>query len=137
MKTLLVATILAWACGSALARSETVTDQNASLKFTIDEPTANLNVPSDPVQLPRTVEWTVDGRRILVYPSSPLTFLDIGHLDELDLAHHERRVDLTRKPAGLANAPDRTPLARTNPSTSCVPSRTGGARSSARATRPP
>ena len=80
MKTLLVATILAWACGSAVARSETVTDQNASLKFTIDEPTANLNVPSDPVQLPRTVEWTVDGRRILVYPSSPLTFLDIGHL---------------------------------------------------------
>jgi hypothetical protein len=31
------------------------------------------------VQLPQTIEWTVDGRRILVYPSSPVNYLDIGH----------------------------------------------------------
>jgi hypothetical protein len=76
----LVAVILALVPCLAQAASVTITDQNSSLKFSIDDPTSNLNLPSDPVQLPRTVEWTVDGRRILVYPSSPLTFLDIGHI---------------------------------------------------------
>ena len=58
----------------------TITDQNSSLKYTTDEPGGNTGQPSDPLQLPRKVEWTVDGRRILVYPSSPSSFLDIAHL---------------------------------------------------------
>ncbi len=57
----------------------TISDANSSVKFSFDEPVANINSPSDPLQLPRTLEWTVDGRRILVYPSGPSTFLDIGH----------------------------------------------------------
>jgi hypothetical protein len=54
--------------GPAGAASVTVSDQNSSLKFTVD----------DIAHLARTVEWTVDGRRILVYPSSPLMFVDVG-----------------------------------------------------------
>lgn len=77
---LLVAASLFFGVGSAHADSVTITDHNSSLKFTRDDPTSNLGQPSDPVQLPRTLEWTVDGRRILVYPSGPSTFLDIGHL---------------------------------------------------------
>lgn len=64
----------------ALADSVTVSDENSSLKFTRDDAIFNLGAPNDPVQLPRKLEWTVDGRRILVYPSGPSTFLDIGHL---------------------------------------------------------
>ena len=77
---LLAATVLALSPYLAQAAPLTITDDNSSLKFTIDEPTFNLGVPNDPVQLPRTLEWTVDGHRILVYPSSPSTFLDIGHI---------------------------------------------------------
>ena len=80
MRALLAAAMLACCPGLSPAVSFTVTDQNSSLAFTIDDPTYNLNVPSDPVQLPRTVEWTVDGRRILVYPSAPLTLVDVGHI---------------------------------------------------------
>jgi hypothetical protein len=80
MRVLLLAAMLASCPGLSQAASVTVTDQNSSVKLSIDEPTSNLNVPNDPVQLPRTVEWTVNGRRILVYPSSPLTFVDIGHM---------------------------------------------------------
>lgn len=80
MRVLLVAVLLATCPCQSQAVSYTVSDQNSSLEFTIDDPTFNLNVPNDPVQLPRTVEWTVDGRRILVYPSAPLTLLDIGHI---------------------------------------------------------
>jgi hypothetical protein len=64
----------------ALADSFSVTADNSSLKFTRDDPVFNLGVPSDPVQLARTIEWTVDGRRILVYPSGPSTFIDISHV---------------------------------------------------------
>ena len=53
----------------------TVTDQNSSLKYTTD---ASGFTP--PVHLPRTLEWTVDGRRILVYPAGTSSMLDIGHL---------------------------------------------------------
>ncbi|BAL27439.1 hypothetical protein [Azoarcus sp. KH32C] len=80
MRALLAAVLLASLSCQSQAVSFTVTEQNSSLKFTIDDPTFNLNVPNDPVQLPRTVEWTVDGRRILVYPSGPFTMLDIGHI---------------------------------------------------------
>ncbi|HEY2927757.1 hypothetical protein [Piscinibacter sp.] len=75
-----VVMMLASCLSPAHAASVTIADQNSSLKFTIDEPTSNLGVPNDPIQLPRTVEWTVDGRRILVYPSGPLTFVDVGHI---------------------------------------------------------
>lgn len=77
---LLLAASLALGASSVQADSVTLTDHNSSLKFTRDDPTFNLGQPSDPVQLPRTLEWTVDGRRILVYPSGPSSFLDIGHL---------------------------------------------------------
>jgi hypothetical protein len=77
---MLVATVALLVTPFARADSITITDNNSSLKFTRDDPTANLGTPSDPVQLPRKLEWTVDGRRILVYPSSPATFVDIGHL---------------------------------------------------------
>jgi hypothetical protein len=76
---LLVATIVVFSPFLAQAEAVTITEDNSSLKFTIDDPTFNLGVPNDPVQLPRTLEWTVDGHRILVYPSGPSTFLDIGH----------------------------------------------------------
>jgi hypothetical protein len=77
---LIVLTMLVSFIGFAHATSINVADGNSSLKFTIDDPIYNLNVPNDPIQLPRKVEWTVDGRRILVYPSGPLTFVDIGHI---------------------------------------------------------
>ncbi len=77
---LIVVTMLASSLSPAEAAFVTIANQNSSLKFTIDEPTSNLGVPNDPIQLPRTVEWTVDGRRILVYPSGPLTFVDVGHI---------------------------------------------------------
>jgi hypothetical protein len=74
----------AWclAGGAALAQvmPVTITDQNASLKYSIDVPGAPLQQPNDPVQLPRKLEWTVDGRRVLVYPSGTSGMLDIGHL---------------------------------------------------------
>lgn len=79
MFLLLILSLIAVA-GSAGAASVTLTDQNSSLKYTTDDPGSNLGQPNDPVQLPRTVEWTVNGRRILVYPSGPSTFLDIAHL---------------------------------------------------------
>ena len=57
-------------------------EENSTLKFTIGGLAFTLSVPNDPVQLPRTLEWTVDGRRILVYPSGPSTLLDVGHLHD-------------------------------------------------------
>ncbi len=79
-KTLLLATVLVFSPGLAQADSMTITDQNANLTFTRDDPEFNIGRPSDPTQLPRTIEWTVDGRRILVYPSGSSLLLDIGHL---------------------------------------------------------
>jgi len=79
-KLLLVATLAMLVTPLAQAESLSITDNNSALKFSRDDPTANLGTPSDPVQLPRTLEWTVDGRRILVYPSSPANFVDVGHL---------------------------------------------------------
>ena len=43
----------------AQADSITITDSNSTLRFTRDDPTANLGTPSDPVQLARKLEWTV------------------------------------------------------------------------------
>ncbi len=81
MRTLLLTMALMPLCVTTVhADSITVSDGNAQLAYTIDNTGSNLGQPSDPVQLPRKVEWTVNGRRILVYPSGPSTFLDIGHL---------------------------------------------------------
>lgn len=56
----------------ALAQNDvTVSEGNSSLKVTRDPPGL---VP--PVRLTRTLEWTVDGRTILVYPSGPWSFID-------------------------------------------------------------
>jgi hypothetical protein len=58
----------------------TVMDDNSTLKVTVDLPGGTCgSPPSDPCQLPRTMEWTVDGRTILVYPSAPWDFIDVGH----------------------------------------------------------
>jgi hypothetical protein len=66
---------LALSFGCAQAATVTVTHQNSSLKYTTDGPGF-----TPPVHLPRTLEWTVDGRRILVYPAGTSSMLDIGHL---------------------------------------------------------
>lgn len=79
-KLLKLALMLAFVAGTAQADSLSVTNNNSTLTFTRDDANFNLGNPGDPVQLPRTLEWTVNGRRILVYPSGPSTFLDIGHL---------------------------------------------------------
>lgn len=58
--------------GFAPAASVIIANQNASLGFNYDEPN------SYSIRYPRTIDWTVDGRRILVYPSSPSIHLDIA-----------------------------------------------------------
>lgn len=63
----------------ALAQS-TVTDGNSALRYNLREPFALGTVPSSPVQFPGTIEWTVDGRRILVYPSIPGNSTDVEHI---------------------------------------------------------
>jgi hypothetical protein len=82
MRTLLLTMMALMPLCATTARADaiTVSDGSSQLTYTIDNAGSNLGQPSDPVQLPRKVEWTVDGRRILVYPSGPSTFLDIGHL---------------------------------------------------------
>jgi hypothetical protein len=62
----------------------TVTDDNSTLKVTISLPGFTCFSPqSEPnCQLPRTIEWTVDGRTILVYPSAPWEFIDVGHFHD-------------------------------------------------------
>lgn len=77
---LCAALLLMAALAAARADSVSVTHGNAALKFSTDTPGSNIGQPGDPLQLPRTVEWTVDGRRILVYPSGPWTFVDVSHL---------------------------------------------------------
>lgn len=57
----------------------TVTDDNSSLKVTRDPVGFNVGGPGDPVRLPRTIEWMVDGRLILVYASGPWGFIDVEH----------------------------------------------------------
>ncbi len=81
MKTrLLLAAALLLGPAVGLAQDElSVTNNNSALKVTRDPPIYNLSGPSDPVRLPRKIEWTVDGRTILVYPSGPWGFIDIEH----------------------------------------------------------
>ena len=68
--------------GLAQAATESVTDQNASLTFVTSDP-FNINAPTDPVSIPQRLEWVVDGRKIVVYPSNPLVYLDFSdHLHD-------------------------------------------------------
>ena len=64
---------------AAHAVSINVVDRNASLKYNADDPIYNLGQSSDPVQFSRALEWKVEGKRIVVYPSLPLAWLDVGH----------------------------------------------------------
>ncbi|WP_280155546.1 hypothetical protein [Piscinibacter sp. XHJ-5] len=57
----------------------TVSDNNSAVKVTRDPAIYFGYGPSDPLRLPRKIEWTVDGRTILVYPSGPWGFIDIEH----------------------------------------------------------
>jgi hypothetical protein len=64
---------------SAAQESVNVTDDNSSLTVWRDQAIYYGYGPSDPLQLPRKMDWMVDGRSILVYPSGPWGFIDIGH----------------------------------------------------------
>jgi len=68
---LLLSAILALSPCLGTAADFTVTSNNSTLKVTSD------TVPG--FHLPRVMEWTVDGRKILVYPSGPWSFIDVGH----------------------------------------------------------
>jgi hypothetical protein len=68
---LFLCTILALAPGLGLAADVTITSNNSTLKVTTD------TVPG--FHLPRVMDWTVDGRKILVYPSGPWTLIDVQH----------------------------------------------------------
>jgi hypothetical protein len=66
--------------GLSLAQDAlTVYDDNSALKVTRDPAIYYGYGPSDPLRLPRKIEWTVDGRTILVYPSGPWSFVDVEH----------------------------------------------------------
>jgi hypothetical protein len=68
---LLLSAILALSPCLSVAADFTVTSNNSTLKVTTD------TVPG--FHLPRVMEWTVDGRKILVYPSGPWSFIDVQH----------------------------------------------------------
>src|SRR5262245_30215865 len=77
---LLLSMLLALSPSLGLAQDQlTITNNNSSLKVTRDPATFVGFGPSDPLRLPRTMEWTVDGRTILVYPSAPWDFIDVEH----------------------------------------------------------
>lgn len=78
-KALVVAALTLVAGWSMAQTAVTVSDGNSTVMVTRDPPDFLLGTPGDPVQLPRRIEWTVDGRTILVYPSGPWGLVDIGH----------------------------------------------------------
>lgn len=78
-RRLLCAAVALGPCLGWAQEELTVTSSNSTLKVTRDPPSFNLFVPSDPVRLPRKLEWTVDGRTVLVYPSGPWGFIDVEH----------------------------------------------------------
>jgi hypothetical protein len=73
-----LACLTACLLNGAHAATVTVSDGSASLSFHTDDTASNLGTPSDPVRFARTLEWTANGRRILVYPTS--YWLDIEHM---------------------------------------------------------
>ncbi|HYD59401.1 MAG TPA: hypothetical protein VEC35_03560 [Noviherbaspirillum sp.] len=64
----------------AQAQAVDISDGNSSLRYNRREPFTLETVPTSPIQFPDTIEWTVDGRRILVYPSIPGNSMDIEHI---------------------------------------------------------
>ncbi|WP_192805158.1 carbohydrate-binding protein [Noviherbaspirillum aerium] len=58
----------------AQVNTATVTNENSSLAFTRGESSASF-----PFSLPQRLEWVVDGRRILVYPSNPSVFINVNN----------------------------------------------------------
>jgi hypothetical protein len=79
---LLLCAILAFAPTLSPAADVTITSINSTLKVTSD------TVPG--FHLPHVMDWTVDGRKILVYPSSPWNFIDVQHF------HGDVHVDTTQ-----------------------------------------
>jgi hypothetical protein len=66
------------------AAQVSVNDANSTMSVTIDPAsTYYLGLPSDPMRLPRKIEWTVDGRTILVYPSGPWGLVDVEHFHSM------------------------------------------------------
>lgn len=67
--------------GYSFAQAQRVdtADKNSTLRYNIREPFALDNVASSPIAFPGVLEWTVDGRRIAVYPSVPGNSLDVEH----------------------------------------------------------
>jgi hypothetical protein len=53
----------------------TVTSNNSSLTFVRNDGDPKLGIPA----LPGFLEWTVDGRTTLVYPSQPWAWTDVDH----------------------------------------------------------
>jgi hypothetical protein len=64
------------------AADVTISSNNSTLKVTSGTVTG--------FQLPGVMDWTVDGRKILVYPSGPWTFIDVQHF------HPDAHVDATQ-----------------------------------------
>lgn len=67
--------------GYSFAQAQRVdsADKNSTLRYNIRESFALSGVPSSPIAFPGVLEWTVDGRRIVVYPSIPGNSLDVEH----------------------------------------------------------
>lgn len=72
---------LALLCAAAAAHAESisVSEGNAGLKFTRDDPSTPLDA-SGSWQFPRKLEWKIGSHTLLVYPGLPTAWLDIGHL---------------------------------------------------------
>lgn len=106
-KSMLAAAACIAAAVSATAQvaSEfTLTDRNSSLKVAVDPPIYNLYTASDPVQLPRRLEWTVGGRAITVYPSSPWNLVDVDHF-HIDAHVGEEQIHAQGPMLGYATGP--------------------------------
>lgn len=67
--------------GYSFAQSQTVdsADKNSTLRYNIRSPFDLPGVASSPIAFPGVLEWTVDGRRVVVYPSIPGNSVDVGH----------------------------------------------------------
>lgn len=64
-------TLLTLAPLLSAASDVTITSNNSTLKVTAGD------VPG--FHLPQVMDWTVEGRKILVYPASPWNFIDVQH----------------------------------------------------------
>jgi hypothetical protein len=81
-KRLLLAILAAAAPCLAWAQTPgpiTIANGNSTLTVSLNSD-GNLGGASDPVNLPAALVWNVEGRAIMVYPSSPWDFVDVAHL---------------------------------------------------------